>query len=323
MRRSKYVNEPLRLIEKFLLLIFCSLLLSCASEHKKKDIPPKTATNAVVEPKTTKESRISEQPTTKKAILKSSKHKPILIQPNNRKSGDNEISQVSTIQGNVIVKKGRLGGSTDKLLLNDKIMFDPPGEFLEIISLVRFQDEDVILLSNQKQGTAYTFKSTYALRLKKNEKPKVEEFGEGIPSESASDTYNKRIVTGSDSVSFVGDLYKGKKEVCAISQHLPINCSNQDVRITQLSYQDCNRAIELIKTCSKHYEAVTEFDWMMFSNADSHTLNYLAYSTTGLNLKKFEIYCIKATQTKKIPAEDTKLRAEICSGATKNQWKND
>lgn len=320
---DKLVTHQLSLaIGKSFCICLCSLLASCTSPSKKINKPIAVPT----EPTATKD---------KADTIESGKHKesksvkvytaappvPKLIQPISQEKNAFTSTKISTIKGMITIRKGHRG-KPDSIILGGKIIFVSPDTYLDIIGLIRFQNEDVALITSQGGGTAHVFKETYALRIKPQDKIIVEKFGDSIPDESAGTSFNSRIALGVNSVSFIGDLYKGKKEICTISTGRQIQCHKQNVRITELSFEECNSAIELIKICAKEDNPIAKLDWLIFSNADSHKLNYLANSTTGLNFVNFEKFCIEATHSKKVPNEDV-LRSQICSGASIEQWENE
>jgi hypothetical protein len=234
----------------------------------------------------------------------------------------NDTRALTTIAGTVSIEPAE---SQHQLQLNGRRL-DLPESYFALLSMTRYADQDIVLVSMNCGGSACTFLDLAFIRLYANRPPVIETLPHFQFLSDIVERVQQGISLRDNTVDVALGLKDGVYWFASIGPEDKLAMSAVSASIEPLSGDDCRLAAEMLDYCTDLKTPCEEADFREFpANCPDATMplfratNYLAHQTTGLNLPAFAQACASASELSMMPST-TFIASEICSGADPAQW---
>lgn len=229
---------------------------------------------------------------------------------------------LATIAGTLSIEEAE---SQHQLMLDGRRL-ELPESYLTILSMTRYADQDIVLVSMNCGGSACTFLDLAFVRLFADRPAVIETMPEFQFPSDIIERVQQGISLRENTVDVSLGLTNGMYWFGSISPRDKLSMSAVSAPIEPLSTDDCRLAAEMLDYCTDLATPCTEAPFQEFpSNCPDammplyRTTSYLAHHTTGLNLPAFAQACKSASELSMIPSQAF-IESEICSGADPAQW---
>ena len=233
-----------------------------------------------------------------------------------------DTDALATIAGTLSIEQAE---SQHQLMLDGQRL-DLPQSYFTFLSMTRYADQDIVLVSMNCGGTACTFLDLAFVRLYSNRPPVLETLPEFQFPSDIIERVQQGISLRDNTIDVALGLKDGVYWFASISPRAKLAMAAVSAPIEPLSADDCRLATEMLDYCTELKTPCAEAPFREFpSNCPDATMplyrttNYLASHTTGLNLPAFAQACKAASELSMAPSP-TFIQSEICSGADPIQW---
>lgn len=229
---------------------------------------------------------------------------------------------VRTIAGRLAIEPS---ASSDRLTLQGRGLA-LPGPRLSLVSITRYDTQDIVLVSMNCDSTACSYNELAFVRLFPDRPPLVEMRPElRVPVSRAGSIRNSVWRAGDTTMVALGPD-RGSRVSARIGPSSPLELTRAPAKIARLSTRECETVRSMIRECAQFRTRCSNASFKEFpANCPSAPLSlksktaYLTNHTTGFDLPEFAHVCTRASQLNITPS-DRFIRRELCSGADPRQW---